>query len=87
MTYVIDANDPSKVTIGSYSGNAASVVIPVHPTNPAAPNEEYIVVGVGAGAFKNKTALESITLPNSIEVIGSEAFKGCTNLSSMTTTD
>jgi hypothetical protein len=39
---------------------------------------------IAEGAFENNTALESIDLPDSIEVIGKRAFANCSNLKSMT---
>ena len=38
---------------------------------------------VGPSAFENQTMLESIDLPDTIEIIGARAFAGCKNLSSM----
>ena len=44
----------------------------------------YIVVEIAESAFENNTNLESIDLPDTIEVIGRRAFANCTKLSSMT---
>jgi len=38
------------------------------------------VIEIKSHAFYGNTKLESITLPDTIEVIGDEAFKGCTSL-------
>ena len=43
----------------------------------------YTVVEIADKVFEGETALESITLPNTIEVIGESAFSGCTALNSM----
>lgn len=42
---------------------------------------------IGYGAFRYCTALESITIPNSVESIGSDAFSGCTSLSNVVIPD
>ena len=39
------------------------------------------LTAISKEAFKNKTALTSITLPSGITEIGADAFDGCTNLS------
>lgn len=41
------------------------------------------VTRIGPAAFENQTMLESIDLPDTIEIIGTRAFAGCINLSSM----
>ena len=41
------------------------------------------VFGIMANAFKNNTTLKSISMPNSIQEIGSYAFAGCTALESV----
>ena len=66
--------------VASYSGSASSLTIPAKVENAD-------VTKIGDEAFLNKTSLTSISLPNSITVIGARAFKGCTNLSQMTTHD
>lgn len=40
----------------------------------------YQVTGIGNGAFKDNTFLESISLPPTIQYIGDNAFSGCTQL-------
>lgn len=45
------------------------------------------VTAIAADAFAGNTALKSIALPSTITVIGARAFKGCTNLSTMTCSD
>lgn len=41
------------------------------------------VIGVVDFSFQNETSIESITLPDSIQSIGSSAFSGCTSLKSV----
>lgn len=42
------------------------------------------VTHIGAYAFRNCTALTSITIPNSVQEIGACAFFGCTSLEEIT---
>ena len=44
-------------------------------------DQKYIVGGIGDNAFKNCSALTSISLPIGIEYIGDDAFRNCTALS------
>jgi hypothetical protein len=60
----------------SYSGSASALTIPETV-------EGMTVTEIGEEAFMNNTSLTSIDLPDSITVIRARAFKGCTNLSSM----
>jgi hypothetical protein len=64
------------VEVKSYDGSAASVTIPQTV-------EGYTVTAIGEGAFEGNTALVSIDLPDTIEVIGARAFKNCTSLTTM----
>lgn len=55
---------------------------------PKALGGEFIVpentVGIGQGAFKDCTSIESLTLPEKLTAIADGAFSGCTNLSEIT---
>ncbi|MDA7619585.1 leucine-rich repeat domain-containing protein, partial [bacterium] len=42
--------------------------------------EEKPVTKIGGGAFRDCASLTSITIPDSVEIIGDLAFAGCTNL-------
>ena len=75
FTYVCNS-DNSGIIIKKYNGTAASVTVP-------AAIDGLTVVEIGASAFEGNTALTSIDLPDTIEVIGARAFANCTNLSSM----
>ena len=44
---------------------------------------QYKVVGIGDEAFKNNRTIEEIVIYPSISIIGSNAFKGCRNLSTI----
>lgn len=43
----------------------------------------HTITSIGEGAFENHTKLTSITLPDTITVIGKRAFAGCTSLKEM----
>ena len=43
-----------------------------------------IVTVIGVNAFKNKTNIKNVIIPNTVTSIGSSAFDGCTNLESVT---
>ena len=45
----------------------------------------YKVTIIGEGAFEGNTSLTKVTIPSSIIAIGDNAFKGCSNLESITT--
>ena len=55
----------------SYSGK---VVIPEKVTFAEV---DFPVTNIGVSAFKDCTALLSITIPNSVTSIGNKAFSGC----------
>lgn len=64
-------NDAGVIT--AYSGGGGNVVIPSTIGGRT-------VLGIGASAFQNKTSLESVTMPSTLQRIESSAFSGCTNL-------
>ena len=68
--------DRSGVVIVKYTGSASSVTVP-------ATIAELPVVEIGEGAFENNTAITSVDLPDTVEVIGKRAFAGCTALNEM----
>ena len=61
---------------GNYSSYAVSEVV-----------NGKTVTEINDEAFMNNTSITSISLPNTISVIGARAFSGCTNLTQMTTHD
>ena len=85
-TFILDMEDEYGVVyrplsaatcrVVGYTGNASTLVI-----------GEYFsgmqVIEIGESAFENNTALASIDLPDSIQIIGKRAFANCTNLSTM----
>ncbi|MBR6955314.1 MAG: leucine-rich repeat protein [Clostridia bacterium] len=77
---VFQQTDATACTVYAYTGSETSLTVP-------SSKEGFNVKAVAAQAFLNNTNLTSISLPNSIEVIGSQAFKGCSSLSTMTNHD
>ena len=74
LTY--EDTSSTTVCLVRYDGNEAVVKIP----------ETYqgkTVTEIAPDAFLNNTTITSIDLPDTIEVIGARAFKGCTNLRTM----
>lgn len=67
--YDIDSN--GKIT--AYVGNKTDLTVPdtIHGT---------VVTGIGRSVFKNNTALQSVTLPDTAVSIDASAFSGCTAL-------
>ena len=74
VTYTITGE--TTVEVKSYAGSEASVTVPETV-------EGYTVTAIGESAFEGNTALVSIDLPNTIEVIGQRAFANCTSLTTM----
>ena len=63
--------------VSSYTGSASEVIIP--STYNGIP-----VTSIGDRAFKQRTGITSITIPDGVTSIGYEAFRLCTNLTSIT---
>lgn len=68
--------DQTTGTITEYNGTDTVVVIP--PTISSWP-----VTKIGEDALKDNTTITSVTIPASVTEIGSNAFAGCTNLTSV----
>ena len=79
LQFTFDENTQSYHVTG-YNDTMADIVIP-------ALYRGYPVTKIGDAAFKNNTALKSITLPASITAIGGSAFSGCDNLTSVFVSD
>ncbi|MBP3369985.1 MAG: leucine-rich repeat domain-containing protein, partial [Clostridia bacterium] len=75
LTYQL-SNDSSFYIVTGFVGAEENISIPhIYDALP--------VFGIMANAFKNNTTLKSISMPNSIQEIGSYAFAGCTALESV----
>ena len=83
--YAIGEPDYSKIpddwaiTISNYSGNEKNVTIPKKIDGKPV---VYI-----SSAFKNNETLQSVTIPNTVEMILDESFQGCKNLDTVTFED
>ena len=67
----------SDYVVSGYTGTAQEVFIPNA-------HQGKRVVGIADNAFKGKTTVTSVTIPDSVTNIGSSAFQGCSSLNSMT---
>ena len=67
---------PKTVTITKYTGTESTVILPSTISS-------WPVTKVGEDALKDNTTITSVTIPDSVTEIGSNAFAGCTNLTSV----
>ena len=65
----------AKVT--GYSGEPSAVTIP-------AEFDGCSVVSIGSEAFEKASSIETVFIPNTVKIIGSEAFLGCEHLKTVT---
>ena len=63
-------NEDGGITLTRYSGSEEHAVIPREINGVP-------VTQIGDGAFKDSTTLKTVEMPDTIEVIGAEAFAGC----------
>lgn len=77
---VKDENDPDPppktVTITKYTGTESTVILP-------STINSWPVTKIGEDALKDNTTITSVTIPANVTEIGSNAFAGCTNLTSV----
>ena len=71
-----DYPPPKKVTITKYTGKESTVILPSTISS-------WPVTKIGEDALKDNTTITSVTIPASVTEIGSNAFAGCTNLTSV----
>ena len=64
------------VTITKYTGTESTVILPSTISG-------WPVTKIGEDALKDNTTITSVTIPDSVTEIGSNAFAGCTNLTSV----
>lgn len=64
------------VTITKYTGTESTVILPSTISS-------WPVTKIGEDALKDHTTITSVTIPASVTEIGSNAFAGCTNLTSV----
>ena len=73
-TYTVEDN---KATITGYDGPGGEVVIP-------STLDGYTVTAIDDEAFKDKTNITAVTIPEGVKTIGENAFHGCSNLETVT---
>ena len=78
--FVVNELGDGTVGITGYAGNSATCVIPdeIHGKK---------VTRIGENAFRDRTELTSVTIPDSVTDIEQYAFEGCTSLSDITLPD
>ncbi len=76
FTFALNGSGTGYVVTG-YSGSEMSVLVPDW-------YEGKPVTEIGDGAFLGNTAIRTVALPSSVARIGKSAFKGCTNLTAIT---
>ena len=67
---------PKTVTITKYTGTESTVILP-------STINSWPVTKIGEDALKDHATITSVTIPASVTEIGSNAFAGCTNLTSV----
>lgn len=83
----IETDDGNKAFITGSDSNNENMEIPASVTlESGSSSKTYNVVEIYPGAFKNNTTLKEVTFKTSI-IVGSEAFSGCTNLTSLNLED
>lgn len=71
-----DYPPPKTVTITKYTGTESTVILP-------STINSWPVTKIGEDALKDNTTITSVTIPANVTEIGSNAFAGCTNLTSV----
>lgn len=74
------SEDKSYYTVTGYNGSDAEIEIPAKYNN-------LPIKAIGREAFKGKTGITSVVIPEGIEAIGFKAFEGCNSLTSITIAD
>lgn len=79
ISYEIGEEEDKTVAVGNVT--MTFIEEAVIPSSVMIDGEEYVVTSISANAFENNTALETVTIPETITEIGESAFAGCKNLS------
>ena len=80
LEYSLNSDETGYTVTGIGSCTDTEIVIPSkHNSKP--------VTNIGSYAFRNRTGLTSVTIPDSVTSIGEHAFFGCTRLTSVTIPD
>lgn len=84
INYKILSETDMTVEVGvSLSFNGSELIIPEKVIKKYT-QKEYTVTGIGESAFFNNTFVTSVSIPATMKTIGNEAFKNCSNLTSLT---
>lgn len=76
FTFALNGGGDGYVVTG-YTGNDAAVTVPDWYNG-------LPVTEIGSGAFQGNTAIRTVSLPSTVEKIGTSAFKNCSSLSKIT---
>ena len=84
IKYTLSEGSPNTATVaGCYISGIQDGALTI-PSTIEVDNKTYNVTAIGAEAFKDRTAIKSVTIDNSVTTIGEKAFSGCTDLASVT---
>ena len=84
IKYTLSEGSPNTATVaGCYISGIQDGALTV-PSTIEVDNKTYNVTAIGAEAFKDRAALKSVTIDDSVTTIGEKAFSGCTDLASVT---
>ena len=78
ITYVVENSDT--LAIEKYTGHDKTYVIPSEIDGKK-------ITRIDSYAFKNRTSLTSVTIPDGVTIIGAQAFFGCTALTDINIPD
>ena len=81
--YQVSSEDAEKISNNNYDGideKCRNIKIPATAEELGAPEKDYPVKEISAGAFSGAKILTSVVVGSNIEKIGSGAFANCTNL-------
>ena len=81
LTYTVLDEDAKTVTTKKFQKISGDLILPEHPKEG---DVEYTLTEICESAFFDCSSLTSITIPNSVTVIGIHAFYWCSSLVSIT---
>ncbi|MBQ8719573.1 MAG: leucine-rich repeat protein [Clostridia bacterium] len=81
----VEENGTNYSSVNNMICNAAGNKILYAPKTVTGDIEFHVkITDIGDGAFRNRTGITSVTIPNYINSIGKNAFEGCTGITSVT---
>ena len=69
-----DSEGNPYITIAGYTGSSTNVVI---PSSINVDGEDIPIKAIACNAFRNNDTITSVTIPNSVTIIGNSAFRDC----------